>query len=167
MVTTGSVSDRFDMSSAAFSGTGQERHREGGSCGGTAWLQMGGAEFHPEFSRIVSRMFNWKDSGNPYLYLSTNCLNLYYGIGDAHGFLIFPIRRFSNPFIDPRADAAFCRSRRTPKIASAPLRQRCQPRIVMRRRHGCRSSLEHRGQWTMNGPFKSINKPFYQRVHGP
>ena len=44
------------------------------------------------------------------------------------------------------------RQRRTLKIASAPLRQRCQPRIVMRRHHskGCRS----------------LDEP-YQRVNGP
>ena len=43
------------------------------------------------------------------------------------------------------------RQRRTLKIASAPLRQRCQPRIVMRRHHskGCRSLDEPEGQWTI------------------
>ena len=52
------------LGAAALSSTGQERYREGGSCSGTAWLQMGGVPVapHPEFHQ------NWlkgESSGNP------------------------------------------------------------------------------------------------------
>ena len=65
---------------------------------------------------------------------------------DTHGFLMFPICRCS---LQPLHWSM--RQRRTLKIASAPLRQRCQPRIVMRRHHskGCRSLDEPEGQWTI------------------
>ena len=122
-------------STAAFSGAGQERYRKGGSCGGTAWLQMGGVPY----STPKRKPLELGQGSQGRIFRKSVLLK---------GFRMFPICRFP-------LNRTMCQ-RRTPKIASAPLRRRCQPRIVMRRRHSKGRSLDNPLTRVGNGPQRTI-----------